>query len=297
VLLSDGGLETTLIHLHGLDLPCFAAFPLVESPEGRAALTRYLEPYLELARRRGVGFLLGAPTWRANPAWGAELGYSPEALAEANRRAVAFAAETREREDAPGRPVVLSGELGPAADAYSPEARMSADEAAAFHSWQARVLADAGVDMLTALTVAYAEEAAGMVRAATEAGLPVAASFTVEVDGRLPSGQPLAEAIDQVDSETVAAAAYFMVNCAHPTHFEHVLDGPGPWHRLLGVRANASTRSHAELDASPELDDGDPDDLAARYVELRRRLPHLTVFGGCCGTDHRHVERIAAALL
>lgn len=297
VLLADGGLETTLIFLNGLELPCFAAFPLVETEEGRKTLTRYLEPYLEIARRHRVGFVLGAPTWRANPAWGPQLGYSQDALAEANRRAVAFAAEARDREDEEDRPVVLSGELGPAADAYRPDARMSSEEAASFHSWQAQVLADTEVDMLTALTVAYVEEAVGMVLAATAAGLPVAASFTVEEDGRLPSGQPLGEAIDQVDHETGSAAAYFMVNCAHPTHFEHVLESPGPWHRLRGVRANASAKSHEELDAAADLDDGDPDDLARRYLDLRRRLPHLTVLGGCCGTDHRHVERIAAACL
>ena len=144
----------------------------------------------------------------------------------------------------------------------------------------------------------YADEATGVVRAAHSAGLPVAISFTVETDGRLPSGQPLGEAIDQVDAETGEAAAYFMINCAHPTHFADALATDAKWlERIRGLRVNASTKSHAELDESDELDAGDPADLAARHVPLRAQLPSLNVVGGCCGTDHRHVTEICNALL
>jgi homocysteine S-methyltransferase len=297
VLLTDGGMETTLLFVDGFDLPCFASFPLLESEEGREALDRYFEPYLETARRHGTGFVLEANTWRANPAWGARLGYSLEDLAEANRRSIAFVEEIREREEAPGRPFVISAPIGPEGDAYSPETRLGVDEAEAFHSWQMGVLADTAADLVSGLTLTYVEEAIGIVRAATAAGLPVAASFTLETDGRLPSGQSLGEAIEQVDAETDAAAAYFMVNCAHPSHFVAVFDTPGPWERILGIRANASTMSHAELDESEELDDGDPEDFARGYVAIGERLPHLTVLGGCCGTDHRHVASVADAWL
>jgi homocysteine S-methyltransferase len=295
VLLTDGGMETTLIFVNGLDLPCFASFPLLERDDGRAAMEGYFEPYLEVARHHGVGFVLEANTWRANPAWGARLGYSLDDLAEANRRAVRFVAAIRDREEAPGRPIVLSAPIGPEGDAYDPESPMTAEDAEAYHSWQAGVLADTAADLVSALTITYAEEAIGIVRAATKHGLPVTVSFTVETDGRLPSGQSLAEAIEQVDAETGAAPAYFMVNCAHPTHFLSVLDEPGPWHRVLGIRANASTKSHAELDESDVLDDGDPFQLAEEYLAIGDRLPHLTVLGGCCGTDHRHVGSVAAA--
>ena len=189
VLLTDGGMETTLIFLDGFELPCFASFPLLERDDGRAAMHGYFEPYLEVARRHGVGFVLEANTWRANPAWGAQLGYSLDDLAEANRRAVGFVAEIREREEAPGRPIVLSAPIGPEGDAYDPESRLTADEAEAFHSWQAGVLAETAADIITALTITYVEEAIGIVRAATKHGLPVAVSFTVETDGRLPTGQ------------------------------------------------------------------------------------------------------------
>ena len=295
VLLTDGGMETTLVFLEGIDLPCFASFPLLEHDEGRAAMTRYFEPYLAVARRLGTGFLLEANTWRANPSWGAQLGYSLEELAEANRRAIRFVEEIRRREEADGRPFVLNAPIGPQGDAYDPEHHMTNDEAEAYHSWQAGVLADTPVDLVTGLTLAYVEEAIGIVRAAAAAGLPVAVSFTVETDGRLPSGQPLAEAIEEVDRETAGAPAYFMVNCAHPTHFLSTIDEPGPWHRVMGVRANASTKSHAELDESEELDDGDPAELAREYLEIGTRLQHLTVLGGCCGTDHRHIASVADA--
>jgi len=295
VLLTDGGMETFLLFVDGIDLPCFATFPLLEHDEGRAAMTRYFEPYLEVARRHGTGFVLEANTWRANPSWGAKLGYSLDDLAEANRRCISFVEEIREREEEPGRPFVISAPMGPEGDAYAPESHMTIDEAEAFHSWQAGVLADTSADGVIGMTVTYVEEAIGLVRAATGAGLPAVVSFTVETDGRLPSGQPLAEAIEQVDSDPDGVAAYFMVNCAHPTHFLPVFDGPGPWERILGIRANASTQSHAELDEAEVLDDGDPDDLAAGYLAIGERLPHLTVLGGCCGTDYRHVSSVADA--
>ncbi len=297
LLLCDGGMETTLIFLGGIDLPCFATFPLLEHEEGRAAMRRYFEPYLEAARRYGTGFVLEANTWRANPAWGAQLGYSLDELAEANRRCVAFADELRAAEERPGQPIVISAPIGPEGDAYDPDDHLTSEQAEKFHAWQAGIIAETAADLITGLTITYAEEAIGIVRAATSVGMPVVVSFTVETDGRLPSGQPLAAAIEQVDRETDEAAAYFMINCAHPTHFLATLDEPGPWHRIRGIRANASALSHAELDESETLDAGDPVDLAHRYLELGERLPDVVVLGGCCGTDHRHVASIADAWL
>ena len=294
---TDGGMETWLIFDRGLELPCFASFPLVETAEGRAALEAYFEPYLALARRHGIGFVLEAPTWRANPAWGAELGYSLDRLADANRRSIAFMEEIREREELPGRSFPISAPIGPEADAYNPDHHLTAREAEEFHSWQVGVLADTAADQVTGFTIAYVEEAVGIANAAAAAAMPVAVSFTVETDGRLPSGQPLAEAIEQVDDETNAVVAYYMVNCAHPTHFASVFDEEGPWDRLRGIRANASSKSHAELDESEELDAGDPAELAAGYLSIRERLPHLTVLGGCCGTDHRHVISVVDSWL
>ena len=296
LFLTDGGIETTLIYHQGLDLPLFAAFDLLKDEEGTEALRRYYEPYLELAREQGLGFVLESPTWRASPRWARELGYSAEQLDDLNRRAIALMEELRDRYESGGAQIVISGCIGPQDDGYSPTTELTADEARDYHAVQIATFAGTAADMVTPLTLTYADEATGIARAAEQAGLPSAISFTVETDGRLPSGQALGEAIEQVDAETDSAPAYYMINCAHPTHFEAVLDGGAAWtHRIQGLRANASTRSHAELDESEELDEGDPADLGARYAALREALPKLNVLGGCCGTDHRHVAEIRDA--
>ena len=296
LFLTDGGLETTLIFHEGIELPEFAAFDLLKDEEGRDAVRAYYAPYLELAREREVGFILGMPTWRANPDWGAELGYSPEELEAANRQAVEVAQELKAKTESDESPIVITGEVGPRGDGYQAEDLMSADEAQAYHSQQVSTFADAGVDLVTALTMTYPEEAIGIARAAREAEVPVAISFTVETDGRLPNGQQLGDAIEQVDRETDDAPAYYMVNCAHPTHFDDVVAGEGAWReRIAGIRANASSKSHAELDEATELDDGDPEELGGQYRELGKSLPRLNVLGGCCGTDHRHVAAVCDA--
>jgi S-methylmethionine-dependent homocysteine/selenocysteine methylase len=291
LLLTDAGLETVLLFEEGIELPHFAAFPLLETDEGRAALRRYYNPFVELADERGVGLVLSTPTWRANAEWGALLGYDEERLAAVNRDAVAFLEELRAGRGG----VVVEGCIGPRGDAYRPTTRMTADEAERYHAPQLRAFADSGCTRAAALTLTYVEEAVGIVRAATAAGVPVVIGFTVETDGRLPSGVSLEDAIESVDRETDGAALGFMINCAHPTHFVDALPEGSARSRIRGLRANASTKSHEELDASETLDSGDPDDLAARYVGLRRELPALEVLGGCCGTDIRHVTAICDA--
>jgi S-methylmethionine-dependent homocysteine/selenocysteine methylase len=295
VFLTDGGLETTIIFHHGLDLPHFASFKLLEDERGRAALRLYFARFLQVARERGAGFILDTATWRSNPDWGALLGYDAAALDAVNRAAVAFAQELR-AEHGDGVPVLVDGVVGPRGDGYVVGELMSAAEAEEYHSAQVRTFAAAGADMVSAITMTYAEEATGVARAAAAAGMPVAISFTVETDGRLPSGQELGDAIAQVDSATGGSVAYYMVNCAHPSHFEHVLEHGGDWlDRIAGLRANASTLSHAELDEAEELDEGDPVALGAGYVALRTHLRNVSVLGGCCGTDERHVAAVAAA--
>jgi S-methylmethionine-dependent homocysteine/selenocysteine methylase len=292
--ITDGGLETTLIFHAGPDLPDFAAFVLLDTEGGRRSLREYYVPYIEIGRRRGVGVVLDTPMWRASADWGACLGYSDEALAELNRRGVALLEELR-AEAANDQEVVISGCLGPRGDGYRADLLMSADEAERYHGVQIETFADSAADMITALTLTYPDEAIGITRAAAAAGLPVVISFTVETDGRLPDGRPLAEAIEQVDAETAVGPAYYMINCAHPTHFAGLFDSRGAWtERIRGIRANASSKSHAELDESETLDAGDPVDLAERYRGLAPRLPSLTIVGGCCGTDARHIDAICA---
>jgi S-methylmethionine-dependent homocysteine/selenocysteine methylase len=296
LFLTDGGLETTLVFHEGVDLPYFAAFDLLKSKEGIETLRGYFHSYVDIALRQKVGIVLEAATWRANPDWGAKLGYDSRALADANRIAIGLLLEVRAAFETPATPIVISGNIGPRGDGYQPSSRMTVHQAADYHSEQIHVFAGTDADMLGAFTMNYVEEAVGIALAARDARMPLALSFTVETDGRLPSGDPLAQAIDRVETESGAHPAYYMINCAHPTHFEHVLSSLGPLtRRVRGLRANASRRSHAELDSSTSLDIGDPAELAEQYAQLFQQLPQLCVVGGCCGTDHRHIEHIGRA--
>lgn len=298
LFLTDGGIETTLIFHDGLDLPHFAAFHLLSAPAGRGALRNYFSTYAELSRRFGVGLILESPTWRSNPDWGARLGYTADQLAEANRQAIRLLEEVRDASETEQNPMVVSGCIGPRGDGYVPDRAMSAREAQAYHLEQIETFAGTAADMVAAVTMNYSEEAAGIAAAAREAEMPVAISFTVETDGNLPTGQSLKAAVEQVDESTSGYPSYYMVNCAHPTHIEPALGKEGDWlRRLRGLRANASRMSHAELDQATELDTGDPVELGRQYADLKRRLGQLCVMGGCCGTDHRHIEQIAVACL
>jgi S-methylmethionine-dependent homocysteine/selenocysteine methylase len=296
--LTDGGLETVLIYDDGLTLPEFASFVLLDSAAGRATLERYYRRYLDIAAGApGAGFVLESPTWRASPEWGAKIGYDTAAIERVNRDAVALMHALRAQyQPRIAAPIVVSGCIGPRGDGYIAGQPMHGDDAMRYHLPQARALCEAGPDMLSAITMTTSGEAIGVARAAAAVGLPCAVSFTVETDARLPSGEGLGEAIERCDRETRDGPAYYMVNCAHPTHFESALARGGAWTgRIRGLRANASTKSHAELDAMTSLDSGDPADLGERYRRLRAPLPRLSVLGGCCGTDHRHVAAMCAA--
>ena len=294
--ITDGGLETTLIFHEGLDLPDFAAFHLLQTPDGEAVLRKYFRTYADIAKRFETGLILESATWRANPDWGTRLGYTPAMLDDVNRKAVHLLEKIRIEYETERTPVVVSGCLGPRGDGYVPDSTMSEQEAEVYHQAQMETFAASTADMVCAITMNYVEEAVGIVRAARRVRMPVAISFTVETDGRLPSGQSLKAAVEQVDAATFAYPCYYMINCAHPTHFEHVLHGEESWiARIQGVRANASRKSHAELNESPELDAGDPVELGLQYLGIRKRLSRLNVMGGCCGTDHRHVQQIAEA--
>lgn len=297
LFMTDGGIETTLIFHEGIELPCFAAFDLLKDEAGTARLEAYFRRYASLARSEGVGLVLEAPTWRASADWGRKLGYSDAALAEANRRAIGLLVRVRDAFETPGTPIVISGCLGPRGDGYRIDSRMTRDEARAYHQAQIDTLASTEADMIAAFTMTYPEEGIGVIDAARARNMPVAISFTLETDGRLPSGDALRDVIERADEQTDAYAAYYMINCAHPSHFDTVLGEGGAWReRIHGVRANASRRSHAELDESVDLDDGNPDELGAQYRALNAFLPRMNVVGGCCGTDHRHVGAICHAM-
>lgn len=287
------GMETDLIFTHGIDLPGFASFPLLDAPHGRDLLEGYYARMIALGRRAGVGVILESPTWVANRDRGAPLGYSPDQLAQINRDAMVGLMQAKAT--APDISILLSANIGPRADAYAPSDQMTAAEAEAYHTAQIAAVADSGIDMVGAYTLAYAAEATGIALAAKALAVPVVISFTVELDGRLPTGMALNDAIAEVDAATGNYPAYYLINCAHPDHFGDVLDGGAWMHRLGGLVANASRCSHAELDNADTLDDGNPEELGRQLRDMAQQFPQIRVLGGCCGTDMRHMEAIARA--
>jgi S-methylmethionine-dependent homocysteine/selenocysteine methylase len=298
LFLSDSGLETDLIFNEGFELPLFASFVLLDDEAGIEALRNYYRRHAQVAQDAGVGLILETATWRASGAWATQLGYDDTSLAGINRRAVELVVEVREQLGEESGPMVISGAIGPRGDAYNPKELMTIDQAQHYHAVQIETLAATDADLVTALTVTYAAEAIGIVQAAQAAEVPVVISFTVETDGSLPDGTPLGEAVGSVDEVTGGSTAYFGINCAHPTHFLGALDTDQGWiDRVHMIRANASEKSHAELDEAEELDEGDPVELGRQYAALRARFPQINVLGGCCGTDVRHITAIARACL
>ncbi len=298
IFLTDTGLETTLIFRDGYELPSFASFVLLGDEKGRNRMAEYYRTHAAIAQAVGAGFIFESVGWRASIDWGNKIGYSPVALDQVNRDSITLMAEIQSEFDSSDMPTVLSGCVGPRGDAYNPATIMTEGDAETYHRDQIHTYSETGADMISALTMSYTTEAIGIIRAATGLDMPVVISFTVETDGSLPSGMMLRDAIRSVDDATDSAAAYFMINCAHPTHFETVLDDNADWaQRVRGIRANSSRKSHAELDESEELDAGDSDELARGYARLQARFPKLTVLGGCCGTDESHLRKIASRAL
>lgn len=298
VFLSDGGIETYLIFHQGVELPYGAAYTLLDDEAGIRRIWTYFDKYLKTASYFSTGFILESVTWRANPDWARKVGTAPGKLEQLNRKAVDLLSEIRERYQGQVSPILISGNIGPRSDAYRPEDLMTEAEAERYHATQIAAFQRAGVDLVSGFTITNVPEAIGLTRAARTAGLPVVISFTVETDGRLPTGPTLAEAIQRVDDATAEGTAYYMVNCAHPSHLEPALTHDGRWTRRLGgLRPNASSKSHAELDEAPELDEGHPPQLGREVRTIVDRYPQIKVLGGCCGTDHRHIQEIARACL
>lgn len=292
---SDGGLETDLIFHRGVDLPEFAAYPLIWTAEGRTLLVEYFADYASVAAAAAAGLVLETPTWRANPDWGRRLGHHRTDLHDANSRCVDLLRGLAQRWTDSLDDVQVRGMVGPRGDGYRP-GTVDPDEAAEYHLPQLTAFAASGADSASVLTLTDPGEAIGVARSAQAVGLALTVGFTVDTDGRVPGGQTLADAVSEVDA--VCPPDSYMINCAHP---RHVLAGIGSQHdddattwrdRITGLRCNASLQSHAELDEAEELDEGDLDVLVADHRRLAARLPALTTVGGCCGTDARHVAAL-----
>ncbi len=297
LFITDGGLETSFVFLKEIDLPMFAAFHLLNSQPGIEALKDYYQPYIKIAQHNHFGLVLDTPTWRASAGWGQQLGYSASDIREYNKLSVSIVRDIRNQHASSNSPMLVNGVVGPQGDGYNPSQMLSSGMARKYHYHQIEAFSSFSVDMITAVTMTYTDEAIGITRAAQSQGIPVAISFTVETDGKLPNGMSLKEAISIVDVATEAGPIYYMINCAHPSHFEHILEKDSDWmDRIVGIRANASCKSHAELDEATELDDGNPVEFGQSYARLNTQFKNLRVMGGCCGTDHRHIDQACRSI-
>jgi S-methylmethionine-dependent homocysteine/selenocysteine methylase len=293
LFLTSGGLETTLVYHEKVELPCFASFPLLKDESKSEWMKNFFRQFMKIGQKYQTGFILESPTWRANPDWIKKLGYDDQDIIESNQKSIELLEQIRNEFETDKFKIVLNGCVGPRGDGYNPTLIMSPEQAQQYHQTQIKIFSQTNADMITAMTINYTDEAIGIARAAKQAGIPVAISFTVETDGKLPNGQTLKEAIQIVDKETNNTPVYYMINCAHPTSFAHLFTPDETcFDRIHGIKGNASKKSHAELEQSTQLDDGNPVEFAEDYKQLLLKLKNLNVLGGCCGTDCRHLEQI-----
>ena len=264
---------------------------------GRQALARLYEQYIDVGRRYDLPLILGAPTWRASAERIQRAGI--EAGIGLNAEAVMFVKALRGRTGQYGRRIFVAGMMACRNDAYKPQHALDVAAARRFHAAQAEALAAAMPDLILAATLPAASEAEGLARALADVACPYLISFVIRPDGNLLDGTRLDAAMGRIDQRIDPPPAAYMVNCVHPDHLDAALAGmpaaAPPTGRLLGLQANASRLSPEALDGRAVLDASAPAEFAAAMVRLQRRY-RLKIFGGCCGTDQRHLQAMAAAL-
>lgn len=301
VFLTEGGLDTTPIFLQGFDLPSFAPFDLSNERKGFVAIKTYYQEYLQFARDHHMGFILDSPTWRANRYWIQKMGYPDSALIDINKKAIDLMLELREEFRDGMMSVPIGGCIGPCGIGYVKEQVMTVDEAEKYHAGQVEIFSQTPVDFISVIAINYVEEALGIVRAVNAVDIPVVISFSLDKNGKLPSGMNLKEAITLVDKGVNEPPIYFMVHCAHPFHFIADMQGGSvskePWvKRIRGIRAIATSQNHFEPEVDKECEFEDPVDLAKAYGKLKNQFKHLNIFGSYCGTDKEHLMTIINAL-
>jgi homocysteine S-methyltransferase len=292
IYLTEGGFETELMYLHGFELPCFAAFHLLDSTKGYQAVRDLYARVCDVAAAESTGLLLGWLNYRASPDWGAKLGLSPEALRAATLRSIAMLADLRKSYAGQVPHFAISDAIGPRGDAYGTGGAITEAEAEDYHSVQLETLKHSDVDVIWAATQNNVPEVIGMARAARALGLEIAVAWSLNAESRLSSGPTLAEAITRTDAAVPGVVAWHSLTCSHPLEFTPALT-PGPWtDRLRCIRPNAAAMDKIALCKLGHLEDGDPVELGRQMGDVARRYPAMDIWGGCCGTDHRHLSEI-----
>lgn len=294
--LTEAGTETEVLYKEGYELPHFAMWTLLDNPEAMERIGDMYRRYLDVAAENETGIVLCGFDYRASPDWAALLDVDRDGLREVIHRGIGFLRDVSDpyRDRVPH--ILLGGSIGPRGDAYSRGEPVTADSAEEYHSFQIACLKEAGADIACAHTFNNIPEAVGVARAARAEGLPLAMYFSLDSSSRLNTGPSLRDAVIETDSQTGNAPLFYGLNCSHPVEFEPALE-PGDWiDRLRSIRPNASKMEKIALCKLGHLEDGDPDELGAQMGDLARRYPHMDIMGGCCGTDERHLSRIAEAV-
>lgn len=294
--LTEGGFETEVLYKWGFELPQFAVFPLLEDATARQVMLDIYRRILDVARKHDVIPLLGSFDYRASADWGALLGYDQASLDDAVEYGITLLRDLV-RAHAPELPeAYVAGYIGPRGDAYGRDDTITANEAEDYHTPQLLAQKRAKADLVWAMTFNSVPEAIGVVRAARAARMPLAVSFSLDSRSRLSTGPTVAAAIAEVDAATNGGPDFYTLNCSHPIEFEPALV-PGDWtRRLRGIRPNAAKMDKIALCKLGHLEDGDPVELGQQMSGLLDRYPHFDIWGGCCGTDHRHADQICAGL-
>jgi homocysteine S-methyltransferase len=293
--LTEGGQETEILYKYGFELPHFAMFPLLDNPRAMTELRGMYGRYLDTAAQHGFGVVIGGLDYRASPDWASLLGYRGEALAQMQIRAIDFLRDVARPYHGQVPAVLYAGIVGPRGDAYELNRTITAQEAEQYHSEQLATLARAGVDLIEAMTFNSVDEVIGLSRAASQVGLPLSVSFTLDHStSRLLSGPTLKEAIETVDAQTGDdRPAFYGINCSHPLEFMPAIE-PGSWfERVRVLRPNAAMMDKISLCTLGHLESGDPAQLGELMGGLARQYPHIDMWGGCCGTWDAHLDEIA----
>lgn len=293
-ILMEGALGERLKREYNLSFDTYVAMAkLIYDNNGRIALKSLWQGYIDVAKKYGLPLLVTTPTRRANRERVEQAGCSTSII-EDNMMFL------RSIQDHCNITMFVGGLMGCKGDAYTGEGALSESEAQVFHQWQANLFLNAGADFLYAGIMPTLPEATGMAQAMSATGLPYIISFTIQKDGRLIDGTAISEAIAYIDNKATVKPLCYMANCVHPSIVSEALLQPFNqthivFNRFLGIQGNTSPLSYAELDGSLDLRCSDPAQFAVEMLKLRE-ISNIKIFGGCCGTDNRHMEQIAIRL-